>query len=112
MVATVASLQTEVDPILTRIVAEDKVPWYKKPNLRILYFLLLPTCMGIEITSGFDSQMINALQVSWSSMRGARTLARSAILARAVASYLSKRSAVHVREADSFNLDRTGLERL
>jgi len=63
MVATVASLQTEVDPILTRIVAEDKVPWYKKPNLRILYFLLLPTCMGIEITSGFDSQMINALQI-------------------------------------------------
>jgi len=67
MVVTVASLQTEVDPVLSRIVAEDKIPWWKKPNLRILYFLLLPTCMGIEITSGFDSQMINALQVSWKS---------------------------------------------
>jgi hypothetical protein len=55
------------DPILTRIVAEDRVPWYRKPNLRLLYLLLFPTCMGIEMTSGFDSQMINALQIvpSW-----------------------------------------------
>lgn len=55
------------DPIITRLASEDKVPWYKKPNLRALYFLLFPTCMGIELTSGFDSQMINALQIvpSW-----------------------------------------------
>ncbi|KAI0542793.1 guanine deaminase [Xylaria digitata] len=55
------------DPILTRLVNEDKVPWYRKPNLRLLYFLLFPTCMGIELTSGFDSQLINALQIvpSW-----------------------------------------------
>ncbi|OCL05099.1 general substrate transporter [Glonium stellatum] len=51
------------DPILTRMVAEDKVPWWKKPNLRILYCLLLPTCIGIEMTSGFDSQMINTVQI-------------------------------------------------
>ncbi|KAF3019228.1 hypothetical protein E8E14_001278 [Neopestalotiopsis sp. 37M] len=55
------------DPIVTRLANADKVPWYKKPNLRALYFLLFPTCMGIELTSGFDSQMINALQIvpSW-----------------------------------------------
>ncbi|KIW26295.1 uncharacterized protein PV07_09400 [Cladophialophora immunda] len=55
------------DPILTRIAEEDKVPWYRKRNLRYLYFMLFPTCMGIELTSGFDSQMINALQIvpSW-----------------------------------------------
>ncbi|KAH7115929.1 general substrate transporter [Dendryphion nanum] len=55
------------DPVLTRLVAEDKVPWYKKPNLRILYFWLFWSCMGIELTSGFDSQLINALQIvpSW-----------------------------------------------
>jgi hypothetical protein len=55
------------DPILTRISEEDKVPWYRKPNLRYLYLMLFPTCMGIELTSGFDSQMINALQIvdSW-----------------------------------------------
>jgi MFS family permease len=51
------------DPIVTRLANEDKTPWYKKPNLRFLYFMLFPTCMGIEMTSGFDSQMINALQV-------------------------------------------------
>jgi hypothetical protein len=55
------------DPILARLVAEDRVTWYKKPNLRNLYLLLFPACMGIELTSGFDSQMINALQIvpSW-----------------------------------------------
>ena len=32
--------ETQVDPVLTRIVEEDKVPWYKKPNLRYLYFMV------------------------------------------------------------------------
>lgn len=52
----------EADPVLTRVVEEDKVRWWRKRNLRLLYLLLYPTCMGIEITSGFDSQMINGLQ--------------------------------------------------
>ncbi|KAF2738972.1 general substrate transporter [Polyplosphaeria fusca] len=52
------------DPILTRLVAEDRVSWYSKPNLRILYVLLFFACMGIELTSGFDSQLINALQIT------------------------------------------------
>ncbi|KAK7420709.1 hypothetical protein QQZ08_010290 [Neonectria magnoliae] len=52
------------DAVLTDIVEKDTVPWYKKPNLRILYLLLFPTCMGVELTSGFDSQLINALQLS------------------------------------------------
>lgn len=51
------------DPIITRLANEDKKLWFKKPNLRYLYFMLFPTCMGIELTSGFDSQMINALQI-------------------------------------------------
>lgn len=55
------------EPIVTEIANEDKVPWYRKPNLRNLYLILFPACMGIELTSGFDSQMINALQIvpSW-----------------------------------------------
>jgi len=55
------------DPILTDIVSRDNVSWIRKPNLRKLYFLLVPACIGIEITSGFDSQLINALQIvpSW-----------------------------------------------
>ncbi|KAF2829066.1 general substrate transporter [Ophiobolus disseminans] len=52
------------DPIVTRMIEQDKVPWYKKPNLRIMYFYLFVCCMGIEITSGFDSQLINTLQFS------------------------------------------------
>ncbi|KAB5592657.1 MFS sugar transporter [Ceratobasidium theobromae] len=50
------------DPVVTRYVEQDKVAWYNKPNLRALYFLLLPTCMGVEMTSGFDSSMMNGLQ--------------------------------------------------
>jgi hypothetical protein len=52
------------DPILTRLVAEDTVPWYKKPNLRMMYVWLFLCCMGVEMTSGFDSQLINTLQFS------------------------------------------------
>lgn len=52
------------DPILTRMVAEDKVPWYKKKNLRMLYLYLFLCCMGVEMTSGFDSQLINTLQIA------------------------------------------------
>jgi hypothetical protein len=52
------------DPIITRMVAEDKVPWYKKPNLRLLYLWLFCCCMGVEMTSGFDSQLIGTLQFS------------------------------------------------
>jgi hypothetical protein len=37
------------DPVVTRIVDEDPVPWYKKPNLRVLYLVLFPACMGIEV---------------------------------------------------------------
>ncbi|KAF4622669.1 hypothetical protein G7Y89_g14359 [Cudoniella acicularis] len=51
-------------PIVTQIAAEDRVKWYKKPNLRLMYFFLFCCCMGVETTSGFDSQLINVLQFS------------------------------------------------
>jgi len=51
------------DPIVTRLANQDTKRWYQKPNLLFLYLMLFPTCMGIELTSGFDSQMINALQI-------------------------------------------------
>ena len=53
---------TAADPIVTRLVKEDRVPWYKKPNLRLMYLWLFTCCMGVEMTSGFDSQLINTLQ--------------------------------------------------
>lgn len=52
------------DPIVTRLVAEDKVPWYKKPNMRLMYLWMFFCCMGVEMTSGFDSQLIGTLQFS------------------------------------------------
>jgi MFS family permease len=52
------------DPILTRMSEEDKVKWYKKPNLRHMYIYLFLCCMGVEMTSGFDSSLINVLQFS------------------------------------------------
>lgn len=59
-----AAAARQADPVLTRIVEQDLKPWYRKKNLRKLYALLLPTCIGIEMTSGFDSQMINTVQIA------------------------------------------------
>ncbi|KAF6751549.1 hexose transporter [Ephemerocybe angulata] len=55
------------DDTVSRLVAQDYTPWYKKPNLRLLYLLFFPTCIGVEMTSGFDSSMMNGLQAvdSW-----------------------------------------------
>ena len=41
------------DTIINRLVQEDRVPWYRKRNLRLLYLLMFPTCIGIEMTSGY-----------------------------------------------------------
>lgn len=49
----------ENSPIINGIVANDKVPWYRKKNLRSLYLWLVPFAMFIESTSGFDSSMMN-----------------------------------------------------
>ncbi|SPO02438.1 related to hexose transporter protein [Cephalotrichum gorgonifer] len=62
--ATERTKGNAADPIVTRLVQEDRVPWYKKPNLRVMYLWLFICCMGVEITSGFDSQLINTLQYS------------------------------------------------
>ncbi|KAH5183599.1 hypothetical protein HBH68_172220 [Parastagonospora nodorum] len=52
----------EVDGIVERIVANDHVRWWNKPNLRQLYLLLVPFCLFIESTSGFESSMMNGMQ--------------------------------------------------
>lgn len=63
VISTRKAQKGAADPIIQTIAEEDHVPWFKKPNLRYLYLMLFPTCMGIELTSGFDSQLINALQI-------------------------------------------------
>lgn len=52
------------DPVVTQIANEDPVKWFKKPNLRIMYIYLFLCCMGVEMTSGFDSTLIGTLQFS------------------------------------------------
>ncbi|KAJ6100324.1 hypothetical protein N7467_001859, partial [Penicillium canescens] len=44
---------------------------YKKPNLRRLYFILFPACIGIEITSGFDSRYEYAIEANLKGFLGA-----------------------------------------
>jgi hypothetical protein len=66
-----AAAARQADPVLTRMVERDQTPWYRKKNLRRLYALLLPTCIGIEMTSGFDSQMVDTVQIAptWQACR-------------------------------------------
>ena len=45
------------DAIVSRLVQQDNVPWYNKPNLRLLYFFMFQACVGVEITSGQVSQV-------------------------------------------------------
>jgi sugar porter (SP) family MFS transporter len=59
-----SNLGNSADPIVSRLVAEDKVRWWKKPNLRRMYVWLFLCCMGVEMTSGFDSQLVNTLQIA------------------------------------------------
>lgn len=52
----------ESDGIIEQLVKNDKVRWWNKPNLRRLYLCLVPFCLFIESTSGFDSSMMNGMQ--------------------------------------------------
>lgn len=40
----------------------DKTPWYRKTNLRRLYMFLVPSALGVEMTSGYDGSVLNGLQ--------------------------------------------------
>ncbi|KAL9713178.1 hypothetical protein Ac2012v2_004419 [Leucoagaricus gongylophorus] len=55
------------DVLVSEMAMQDKTSWYKKPNLRIMYLIFFPTCLGVEMTSGFDASMMNGLQAvdSW-----------------------------------------------
>lgn len=47
---------------VTRLLKLDTTPWYRKPNLRRLYFCLVPAVLGVEMTSGYDGSVLNGLQ--------------------------------------------------
>ncbi|KAF6831539.1 hypothetical protein CPLU01_06705 [Colletotrichum plurivorum] len=45
-----------------RLMNLDTTPWYQKPNLRVLYLFLVPACIGVEMTTGYDGSILNGLQ--------------------------------------------------
>lgn len=47
---------------INRLLKLDHVPWYRKKNLRMLYFTLVPAALGVEMTSGYDGSVLNGLQ--------------------------------------------------
>jgi len=56
-----ASHLAEVSDV-TQLALHNKTPWYKKPNLRMLYLTLVPAALGVEMTSGYDGSVLNGLQ--------------------------------------------------
>lgn len=82
--------------VVSRLLAEDTIPWYQKKNLRTLYAFLVPAAIGVEITTGmklssnqqklpkansivlgFDGSVLNGLQAvdKWQSHFGHPTSA-------------------------------------
>jgi len=55
-------LGTPADMVLSTLVAQDGVPWFRKPNLRKLYLLFIGSVLCIETTSGYDASVVNGLQ--------------------------------------------------
>lgn len=56
-----ASALAEVSDV-AQLALHNKTPWYKKPNLRMLYLTLVPAALGVEMTSGYDGSVLNGLQ--------------------------------------------------
>jgi MFS family permease len=56
------ALENEAEGVIQKLIKNDHVKWWNKPNLRTLYLFLVPFCLFIESTSGFDSSMMNGMQ--------------------------------------------------
>ncbi|KAH8835117.1 hexose transporter [Flagelloscypha sp. PMI_526] len=70
---------------VAELAANDPIPWYRKRNLRTLYFIMFPAAIGVEWASGFDGSIMNGLQsvATWDNYfgkpRGAKLGVMSAI---------------------------------
>ncbi|KAF6820950.1 hypothetical protein CSOJ01_00385 [Colletotrichum sojae] len=61
--ATAAAVDAAPEqPEVLRLMSLDTTPWYQKPNLRVLYLFLVPACIGVEMTTGYDGSILNGLQ--------------------------------------------------
>lgn len=61
--ATNLALESDI----THLQEQDITPWHQKKNLRSLYLTLVPSALGVEMTSGYDGSVLNGLQTvaSW-----------------------------------------------
>lgn len=87
MVAIGKQRQEDVsDPMLAGLLEDDHTPWYHKQKLRSLYLVLFPAAMGIEMTSGFDSQIINTVQIvpSWNKCTAALSYCQTGMFNRLI----------------------------
>ena len=50
------------DTAVSTLALQDTTPWYRKPNLRRLYFLFIGSVLCVETTSGYDASVTNGLQ--------------------------------------------------
>ncbi|KAK1762537.1 MFS transporter [Phialemonium atrogriseum] len=78
---------------VTRLLRLDKKPWYQKPNLRSLYFCLVPAVLGVEMTSGYDGSILNDFNNPQGAVLGVLNAAFSigAVLALPVVPYVNDR---------------------
>jgi len=56
------AFQSYPESEVTRPLKLDTTPWYKNSNLRLLYLRLVPAVLGVEMTSGYDSPILNGVQ--------------------------------------------------
>jgi hypothetical protein len=52
----------EYDTVVSSLVLQDDIPWYRKRNLRRLYLLFVGSVLCVETTSGYDASVTNGLQ--------------------------------------------------
>lgn len=49
---SVKGAEQSIDAQVWELAQQDKKPWWRKSNLRLLYLIFFPTCIGVEMTSG------------------------------------------------------------
>lgn len=79
------------DNRLTRIAQADTKKLLQKPKLLSLYLILIPTALGVEWTSGFDSSMMNSLQAvkAWDECQSTSVRANDSKAALTIARFQS-----------------------
>jgi MFS family permease len=63
--ATIAKEHLAIDPpasVADTLKLIPRTPWFRDPHLRKLYGVLIPACLFVAATNGYDGSMLNGLQ--------------------------------------------------